>query len=49
MVDWDDLVEKYESGEMTAIEVAEICNITTTTFYRRHKNMKKDVGNETLE
>lgn len=35
--DWDELVEKYEQGEMTAIEVTEICNITTTTFYRRRK------------
>lgn len=35
--DWDELVEKYEQREMTAIEVAEICNITTTTFYRRRK------------
>lgn len=36
--DWDELVEKYEQGEMVAIEVAEICNIITTTFYRRRKN-----------
>ena len=43
--DWDELVGKYESGEMTAIEVAEICNITTT-FYRRRKNLKKDAENE---
>lgn len=45
--DWDELVEKYEQGEMTAIEVAEICNITTTTFYRRRKKLKKDAENET--
>lgn len=45
--DWDELVKKYECGEMTAIEVAERCNITTTTFYRRLKNLKKDIENET--
>ena len=40
---WDELVEKFDNGEMTASEGSEICNITTSTFYRRHKKMKNDM------
>ena len=43
---WDELVEKFDNGEMTASEVSEICNITTSTFYRRHKKMKNDMEKE---
>lgn len=43
---WDELVEKFDNGEMTAIEVSEICNITTSTFYRRHQKMKNDMDKE---
>lgn len=32
--------------KMTASEVAEICNITTSTFYRRHKKLKNDMEKE---
>ena len=43
---WDELVEKFDNGEMTASEVSEICNITTSTFYRRHIKMKNDMEKE---
>lgn len=43
---WDELVEKFDNGEMTASEVSEICNITTSTFYRRHKKLKNDMEKE---
>jgi len=43
---WDELVEKFDNGEITASEVSEICNITTSTFYRRHKKLKNDMEKE---
>ena len=43
---WDELVEKFDNGEVTASKVSEICNITTSTFYRRHQKMKNDMEKE---
>lgn len=38
---WEELVMKFNNREMTANEIANICNISTSTFYRRCKNIKK--------
>lgn len=41
---WGKLVRAYETGDLSAKEIAEQCNITVSTFYRRYKKIEKETG-----